>query len=562
MNPSIALVAAAVFLALPGRAEPPAPAPPSQFGAADQKLIDRYTAALAVKFGGSKWAVAGGSLTATTPSGGVAVSLDGVKSEDEVETRILAALKPVEKKEAGEAKTPVYFAGASADALFKDGPAKLDLAKGEINFPDSSQAKIVFSDSGNPARRVVIRRGDDGALTVTMDQADYSFVEARVAGGKSQRDGVKKGPASVYFEFNVWMQRNLKLADGRAAKEKAPKLSDGGYRHPSFEKLMSQVQGGLTGDKLAAAFDNAGAQAPANLDARAQAAREMAASGYGGAARWKINSNGKYADANGNLTLLVRANGADGKIEETPVLIKKNAKGGWDLAAAVAPVTKILLAGDVAGARAQAYETAAAATPADAAAEVARHPLAALGMGIMGFGGTRALTNAGPAKTTVDAAAAGVATRKAAAVKKEDAAVADVCGGKTPCAPAAVVQRPPVRSATNAVIPANVGCVINMQPLPDQKNMKALMGDLPEPWMALPPHASGSGSFTAAGCTTGRDAAALERAKTNALNRLNSRVSCEASVRSTTSIDKFVTFQTPAAGVMGACAEAVMQKQG
>ncbi|MDE2143723.1 MAG: hypothetical protein KGJ84_15040 [Elusimicrobia bacterium] len=525
MNPSIALVAAVLVLAVPGRAEPPAPAPPSQFGAADQKLIDRYTAALAVKFGGSKWAVAGGSLTATTPSGGVAVSLDGVKSEDEVETRILAALKPVEKKEAGEAKTPVYFAGASADALFKDGPAKLDLAKGEINFPDSSQAKIVFSDSGNPARRVVIRRGDDGALTVTMDQADYSFVEARVAGGKSQRDGVKKGPASVYFEFNVWMQRNLKLADGRAAKEKAPKLSDGGYRHPSFEKLMSQVQGGLTGDKLAAAFDNAGAQAPANLDARAQAAREMVASGYGGAARWKINSNGKYADANGNLTLLVRANGADGKIEETPVLIKKNAKGGWDLAAAVAPVTKILLAGDVAGARAQAYETAAAATPADAAAEVKRRPLAALGMGIMGFGGTTALTNAGPAKTTVDAAVAGMVARTNAENATEKKAVEAVCGkGRTACSTPAPKYVPPTVSASNTPSPPGTSCQLNIQSR-GLADLPGYQGEGPKPWMGMIPTVI-AGGFQAAGCAFGDDADARLKAASNAQNRLTSLASC------------------------------------
>ncbi|MFI5347871.1 MAG: hypothetical protein ACHQ51_15985 [Elusimicrobiota bacterium] len=583
MKPSIALFAVFSCLAVSGRAEPTAPpeGSPGQFSAADQKLIDRYCAALRAKFGYTGCAFANGSLTVAVPSGNLTVDLKDARSEDEIEERILKAAPPAEKMAAGESKIPVYFYGAAAKDLFKgavaaadskeddaalaakaagsDDKALLDLKQGKITFPGSSQPEIVFKISDKPVRRVILRRGEDGALSATLDGEDYAYVAARVRGGKSERDPVTAGTASVFFEFNVWMQKNLKAADGRAEKEKAPKLSDGGYRHPSFEKLMAQVQGGLTADKLGQTFENAGAQAPANLEARAQAARELAASGYGGAARWKINSNGKYADANGNLTLLVRANGADGKIEETPVLVKKSARGGYDLAAAVEPVTKILLAGDVVGARAKAYQTAAAASPSEAVAEVSRSPALALtGTGAMGVFGS--LAAPATAKAAPDAALTSALTRVATERKAEDAAVAKVCGGKPDCAPDAVVERPAVLSPANPPLTANVGCVINLRPSVDQQNALASSAEPPLTWMKEPPHPGAEG-FTAVGCFTTRNRALLDHSKQMALMRLQSLVSCQVAPPPGTIVE-YAEFKTTTPGVMGSCAKALVKTPG
>jgi hypothetical protein len=582
MNPSkLVLVAFCSVLSGSVRAEtPPASKPAaSQFSADDQKLIDRYSSALHDKFGFGKWTFKDGVLIVETSTGPLTVDIKGARSEDDVEERVLKALPGVEKKTAGESKVPVYSVGSTADALFKgavgaadgkdadpaakadanDYKALLDLKTGAITFPVSKQPDIKFVVAGKPARRVVLRRAEDGSLSVTLDGEDYSFAPAGVRDAKSDRGPVKAGTASVFFELNVWMQKTLKAADGRAEKEKAPNLSDGGYRHPSFEKLMSQVQGGLTAEKLGQTFENAGNQAPANLEARAQAARELAASGYGGAAHWKINSNGKYADANGNLTLLVRANGADGKIEETPVLIKKAAGGGYDLAAAVEPVTKLLMSGNVVAARAQAYQTAASASPSDVVAEISNKPVTVLsGPGIMGLAGTAKLTNVVAAPLPTDQAVAATQTRLAKAVAAETQAVDQTCAGKPDCAPTGTVQRPAVQGPKNDPIPANVGCAINLDAPQWQKDLLANASDAPPAWMKERPHYFVKGEATygsAVGCLRSDNRALLETARERSLNMLQSLASCRAPGGPSPQVTDFGIFTLKTGGKV-ACARA------
>lgn len=584
------LLFAVLACAAPAGAVPAPADPAAAFGAADQKLIDRYTAALRAKFGLAACAVESGALAVELPGGAgkLRIDIQDARSEDAVEERILQALKPA-KRESGESKAPLYIVAGTADDLFKgavadagapaaeadlaakaagnDYKALLDLKQGKISFPGQTQ-EIVFKINDKPARRAVVRRGEDGALAVTLDGDDYAFVTARVAaGGKADREPVKTGAASVYFEFNVWMQKALKAADGRAEKEKAPKLSDGGYRHPSFEKLMAQVQGGLNSDSLNKTFENAGAQAPANLEARAQAARELAASGYGGAARWKINANGKYADEHGNLTLLVRANGPaapGGKIEETPVVIKRNAKGGYDLDAAVAPVTRLLLEGKMVAARAQAYETAAAASPAEIVAETFKTPgLALTGPGPMGFAGAPDLRKADAVQAEPDPALKPALERRAEAERRDlqaKAVVAKTCDGKPGCAPEGIVQRPEIPSPTAPPLESNTACVINIEPGPDQKiAVDGAKEPLPD-WAKERPHfySAGDGAYASAvGCVHTGNRGLLDQSRDIAMAKLRSLASCSAG-GSMPRISQFVTFRTKS-GDTGSCAQASMK---
>lgn len=565
----------------------PAPADPAApFGAADKKLIDRYTAALRAKFGLAACAVENGALAVELPGGAGKTRIDikDARSEDAIEERIVSALKPA-KRESGEAKTPVYFTAGTADELFKgavadagapaaeedlaakaagnDFKALLDLTRGKIAFPGQTQ-EIVFKINDKPARRVFVRRGEDGALAVTLDGDDYAFVTARVAaGGKADREPVKTGAASVYFEFNVRMQTALKAADGRAEKEKAPKLSDGGYRHPSFEKLMARVQGGLNPESLNKTFENADARAPANLEARAQAARELAASGYGGAARWKINSNGKYADEHGNLTLLVRGSEAGGgKIEE--IVIRKDGKGGYDLDAAVAPVTRALLAGDLVAARAQAYQTAVAASPAEIVAETFKTPgLALAGPGPMGFAGTPGLRKPDAGPVAPDPALKAALERRAEAERRDlqaQAAVAKACDGRPDCVPEGIVQRPAVPSPKAPPLESNTACVINLQAGPDQKIATDNANEPLPDWVKDRPHfySAGDGAYASAvGCVRTGNRGLLDQSRDIAMAKLRSLASCSAG-GPMPRIAQFVVFKTKS-GDSGSCAQAQMK---
>lgn len=538
MKPLTLLIALLPILSPRASAAPKTPAPEqsSPFSGADQKLLDRYLAALGDKFGLAPWALKDGALTAR--GGKDIVDVREARSEEEIEARIfktLAASLP--RSEAGDAKTPVYFAGATEDDLFKgavrkdgvaDAEAKaagnewkalLDLTSAQISVPGQHQAPLEFKVDAKAPRRVVLRRGDDGSLDAFLEGDGYAYAAGRVrAGGKTERDPVKSGTASVFFEMNAWMQKTLAAADKRRATANPLGRTDGGYRHPSFEALMNQVRAGLTTDNLDKTFDNAGAKAPADLQARAQAAQALIDSGYGGAARWKINSNGKYADKDGNLTLMVRIkDGPGGKIEETPVLIKKDAKGHYDLAAAVGPVTQLLLNGDTVGAKAAAMKAAFTASPAAVAAEVKSDMLvgpAALGFDVSRFDG--------PAKAPVDLALKAALERRAAALRRAEA-VKDPCEGRTGCTVPALAVQPVKQDPLNEIQPGNVACFAAVDHDPNLAMFVAA-------GIAPPAMASFAGTYeiTAAGTRAvavgcGKD---LPTARAEADRRLGATASC------------------------------------
>lgn len=584
MLPLALLLAAACCASPAGAAPPPPEKTASPSSAADQKLIGRYTAALGAEFGFSPWTVEKGTLTATVPSGKLSLELKDARTEDDIETKALATLPGIEKRETGAAKVPVFFAGVAADELFKGAisvgsaqdiaandkagvnefKALLDMKQGIIFFPGQNQPEIPFTVNGKPARRVVIRRGDDKSLTVTVEGEDYSYAVARAAvGGKSASEPAKTGAASAFFEFNAWLQKTLKDADKRAAAEAIPKFSDSGSRHPQFEKLMAQVQGGMTADKLAKAYDAAGTQAPADLAARAQAAQQLVGSGYGAAAHWKINANGKYADKNGNLTLLVRANGPSqpgGKIEETPILVKKDASGHWDLAAAVGPVTQLLINGDVVGAKVKAMKTAAAASPAEIVAEVSPHPLTMIMPGSLGLLAPAPLTD--PLHIFApDPPLTGVIGRNQLALKAENADVLSACGGLLVCPPTvpAVVTVPKPDVALPPK-PQNVPWVVSAELTPGQKIAQDSITPAPA-WVGARPSISPDGTVaTATDCVLGANRglvvpAAGDRARAR-LARM-SAPSGATTMKMTATIPQTWIFQTKD-GRKGACAQASM----
>jgi hypothetical protein len=586
MKLSALLLVVLASVPVAARAAPDAAAPVSTLADADQKLIDRYTAALGEKYGFAPWAVEKGSLTAKTAADSkTVVDIGATRSEEEIEVRILTTLGgKAAKREFGAAKSPIYFVGASAEDLFKgaviaadatdeanaaaaakaasnDFKAVLDLKQGKIIFPDQAPLEIVFKVDDKPARRVVLRRSPDGsALLAAIDGADYSFAAARVqSGGKTERDPKKSGAASAFFAMNELMQKRIKAADARAATANPRGLSDGGYKHPSFEKLMSQVKGGLTSDNLDKTFENAEGRPAADLQARAKGAQELIGEGYGAAAHWKINSNGKYEDKNGNLTLMVRTKDAgSGKIEETPVLIKKDSHGNYELSAAVAPVTKLLLGGDVVAARAQALRSAAVVAPADVAAEVKNRPADAAGPGALGFVGS-AFQDLKP-EPSPDPALKVALERRADAVRKETALQAQACDGKPECAKPAAVVRPSSVGPANPPLANNAMCAINIQRAPSDEAIIAASAESLEdqPWMQNPNGFRPIGGVTyavALACVSGRNRGILSTAEDFARAKLTSVASCNASSGSPVAIVRKV-FRLKQEGMWGECAQA------
>lgn len=576
------LLAALAFVSLPASSldAPPKADPASAFSAADQKLIDRYTAALKDKYGFSAAALENGAL-AVTPAGGekVRVEIKDAKTEDDIEAALLARLKPA-KAEAGDAKTPVYVLGTTLEELFKpDNPFKvqLDLKQAMIVFQVRTETEIRLNAGEKAARRVFLRKTQDGTLAAVMDGEGYSYAAARVkAGGTAERDATKTGEASPFFAMNAWMQKMQKASDPKAEQARYPKLTDAGSRHPAFEKLMSQVQSGLTGEKLGAAFEGAAERSPAELQARAQAAQELAGSGYGAGAHWKINSNGKYAAPDGTMTLLVRPNGPPspgGKIEEVAVTVRKDAKGQWDLGGAAAKVSKILLQGSVATARAEALKTAATPTAGEAVAEVIREadaaPAATLTAGgALGLPAPSLLADAGP-KAVPAAAIERTRARAAAAEHLDQAAVAAACAGKPGCAPAGPVEVRRESGHPEPPVANNTMCALSHElPTLQQRFVNSSTSEVPD-WMRKPAHfgSDGGGAMAyAVGCSqsnTDRGPLAPERhSDAFAAQYLKNLVECNPRASGRIAFPNHARFQLKDGARFGACSEAAMRING
>lgn len=326
----------------------------------DQKILDAYLKALSEKWG---YAISlddkNGLLIKGAGSESLKVGMADIKTEDDIEARVVEALKKAKAIEQHDsaAKVPVFYAAEGTSKIFKGAVIEADAAgdrdehvrnaandyKTGLNLKAdkllAAGGEVGFTADGKPVKRVIIRPAKEkGKLLATLDLNGYGYRRVEIADGQQSSDETKAAKSSAYYNYNEWLKKKAATADSKGGKGAA--IGAGIDTGRTEQELKGALNGRIA--------ETVGALPDAETNPDVAAIRASVAGAH--VEQFKSGPNVVYKEPGAKL--------------ETATPIPLGANGRPDTAAASRQVADQLLTGNATGARVSAAAAAVKGQPA------------------------------------------------------------------------------------------------------------------------------------------------------------------------------------------------------